>query len=111
MISSFVSFWKTMISSIRFRSSGRKTFFTSPMIRFFMSSYETPVSDSSTLNPSCVFLAIDDAPMFDVMMTIVFRKSTCRPWASVRRPSSSIWRRMLKTSGWAFSISSSSTTE
>ena len=38
LISSFVSFWNTMISSIRFRSSGRNIFFTSPMMRFFMSS-------------------------------------------------------------------------
>ena len=38
VISSFVSLWKTMTSSIRLRNSGRKTFFSSPMIRFFMSS-------------------------------------------------------------------------
>ena len=49
--------------------------------------------------------------MFEVMITIVFLKSTWRPWASVSRPSSSICRRMLNTSGCAFSISSSSTTE
>ena len=51
------------------------------------------------------------APMFEVMITIALRKSTVRPWASVSRPSSRIWSRMLKTSGWAFSISSSSSTE
>ena len=44
------------------------------------------------------------------MMMIVLRKSTRRPLASVRWPSSRIWSRMLKTSGWAFSISSSRTT-
>ncbi len=44
------------------------------------------------------------------MMT-VFLKSTDRPCESVSRPSSRIWSRMLKTSGWAFSISSNSTTE
>src|SRR3954454_964072 len=49
--------------------------------------------------------------MFEVMITIALRKSTVRPCASVRRPSSRICRRMLKTSGWAFSISSSSSTE
>ena len=48
--------------------------------------------------------------MFEVMITIVLRKSTVRPWASVSRPSSRIWSRMLKTSGCAFSISSSSRT-
>ena len=34
-----------------------------------------------------------------------------RPWESVSFPSSRIWRRMLNTSGCAFSISSSSSTE
>ena len=55
--------------------------------------------------------AMSLAPMFEVMITIVLRKSTVRPWASVSRPSSRIWSRMLKTSGCAFSISSSSSTE
>jgi len=30
--------WNTMTSSMRFRNSGRNTFFSSPMIRVFMSS-------------------------------------------------------------------------
>ena len=46
----------------------------------------------------------------EVMMSTVFVKSTVRPCPSVRRPSSSSWRSVLKTSGWAFSISSSRTT-
>ena len=50
------------------------------------------------------------APMFEVMITIACRKSTVRPCESVSRPSSRICRRMLKTSGWAFSISSSRST-
>ena len=33
-----------------------------------------------------------------------------RPWLSVMRPSASTCSRMLKTSGWAFSTSSNSTT-
>ena len=45
------------------------------------------------------------------MISTVLRKSTERPWLSVRRPSSRIWRSVLNTSGWAFSISSNSTTE
>ncbi len=45
------------------------------------------------------------------MMMTVFLKSTTRPWESVRRPSSRIWSRELKMSGWAFSTSSKSTTE
>ncbi len=44
-------------------------------------------------------------------MTTVFRKSTVRPWPSVRRPSSRSWSSTLKTSPCAFSISSKSTTE
>jgi hypothetical protein len=44
--------------------------------------------------------------MFEVMMMIVFLKSTVRPWLSVRRPSSRICRSVLKTSTCAFSISS-----
>ena len=42
---------------------------------------------------------------------IVLVKSTVWPWLSVSRPSSSTCSRMLNTSRWAFSISSSSTTE
>ena len=51
------------------------------------------------------------APMFDVMMTAVLRKSTLRPCASVTTPSSKICSRMFHTSSCAFSISSKSTTE
>ncbi len=110
LISSLDSLWKTMTSSIRLRNSGRKTFLSSPMIRFFMSSYVIPVSSSETAKPSGVLRAISEAPMFEVMITMAWRKSTVRPWASVSRPSSRICSRMLKTSGWAFSISSSSRT-
>ena len=49
--------------------------------------------------------------MFEVMISTMFLKSTVRPWPSVRRPSSITCSSTLKTSGWAFSISSSSTTE
>ena len=110
MISAFASLWKTMISSIRLSSSGRKTFFSSPITRPFISSYESPDS-SPTVKPKPVFFEIWAAPRFEVMITIVFRKSTRRPWASVSFPSSRIWRRMLNTSGWAFSISSRRSTE
>ncbi len=48
--------------------------------------------------------------MLDVMISTVLVKSTVRPCPSVSRPSSSTWSRMLNTSGWAFSNSSSSTT-
>ena len=43
-------------------------------------------------------------------MRIVLRKSTVRPWPSVSRPSSSTCSSTSKTSGCAFSTSSSSTT-
>ena len=49
--------------------------------------------------------------MLEVMIKIVFLKSTVRPWESVIRPSSSTCSNTLKTSGCAFSISSKSTTE
>ena len=39
---------------------------------------------------------------------MLLRKSTRRPLASVRWPSSNIWSSILKTSGWAFSTSSRS---
>ena len=41
---------------------------------------------------------------------IALRKSTVRPWPSVSRPSSSTWSSTSKTSGCAFSTSSSRTT-
>ena len=48
--------------------------------------------------------------MLEVMIRMVFLKSTVLPWESVIRPSSSTWRSTLNTSGCAFSISSNSTT-
>ena len=50
-------------------------------------------------------------PRFEVRIRIALRKSTVRPWPSVSRPSSSTCSRMSKTSGCAFSTSSSRTTE
>ncbi len=44
-------------------------------------------------------------------MINVFLKSTVLPLLSVNLPSSKIWSIILNTSGWAFSISSKSTTE
>src|SRR6266851_5239466 len=48
---------------------------------------------------------------FEVMMMMAFLKSTVLPKPSVSWPSSNTCNRMLKTSGCAFSISSSRTTE
>jgi len=54
---------------------------------------------------------IDCAPAFEVMMITVLEKSTFLPCESVICPSSNTWRRILNTSGCAFSISSNNTTE
>jgi hypothetical protein len=51
------------------------------------------------------------APMFDVMMMIVFLKSLVAEAAVVRWLSPKTCSRMLNRSGCAFSISSSRTTE
>ena len=90
-----------IVSSIRLRNSGRnavlRTFWISRRIRA-----SSPVPASSAM----IWL-----PRFEVMMMTVLRKSTVRPWPSVSRPSSRTWSSTLKTSRWAFSISSSRTTE
>ena len=52
-----------------------------------------------------------ERPRLDVITRITLRKSTVRPCPSVSRPSSSTCSRMSNVSGWAFSTSSSSTTE
>ncbi len=68
------------------------------------------VTDQGEIEPSvrkpkgCRWISA--VPRLLVMMTTVLRKSTVRPWPSVSRPSSRICSSALKTSGWAFSISS-----
>ena len=57
------------------------------------------------------FFSMKRAPMLEVMMMIAFLKSMVLPRPSVRCPSSKTCSNTLKTSGWAFSISSRSTTE
>ena len=103
------SAWNTTVASTRLRNSGRKARFSSsstfPFMRLYWASAVFACS-VSTLKPSADSLRIRSEPMLLVMTMIVFRKSTLRPFASVRWPSSKIWSRMLKTSGCAFSISS-----
>ena len=100
---SFVSGLNMMISSRRFKNSGRKC----PR-----SSFITAASHSGLISPSASMPSSRCAdPRFDVMMIIVFLKSTVRPCESVIRPSSSTCNRTLNTSGCAFSTSSNSTTE
>ncbi len=53
----------------------------------------------------------NSAPRFDVIIKMVFLKSTVRLCESVIRPSSSTCSKTLNTSGCAFSISSKRTTE
>ena len=71
-------------------------------------------SDSSLSiapKPSVVWRLMVEAPTLEVRMMIVLRKSILRPSESVIMPSSRIWSNRFITSGWAFSISSNSTTE
>ncbi|MNC88913.1 hypothetical protein D3C83_47860 [compost metagenome] len=58
-----------------------------------------------------VFFASDSAPALVVMTITMLRKSAFLPLLSVSVPWSITCSRMLKMSGCAFSISSSSTTE
>ena len=73
---------------------------------------------ASISSPACfervkpmVFLASDSAPALVVMTMQTLRKSAFLPLLSVRVPWSITCSRMLKMSGCAFSISSSSSTE
>ena len=94
---SFVNGLKKIMSSIRFKNSGLNLDFNS-FSTFSSFSLVTPLSKYSE-------------PILDVIIRIVFLKSTTRPIESVKRPSSSTCNKMLKTSGCAFSISSSKTIE
>ena len=90
-----VSRRKMTVSSTRFRNSGRNV---RRAARPRRARAGLGSSRSSRMNSE---------PAFEVMIRIALRKSTVRPWPSVRRPSSSTCSRTLKTSAWAFSISSS----
>ncbi|MNP04592.1 hypothetical protein D3C76_965110 [compost metagenome] len=89
----------TTTSSIRLMNSGRKCTFTASIT----------AARCASRSPTSSWICAE--PRLEVITTTVLRKSTVRPWLSVRRPSSSTCRRMLNTSGWAFSTSSISTTE
>ena len=98
-----------MTSSIRFRNSGRKLFFSSSVTRSRIRSYVTS-SLAEAAKPIPGPFCMSRVPRFEVMMMMVFLKSTLWPCESVRCPSSRICSSVLNTSGWAFSISSNSTT-
>jgi hypothetical protein len=107
----FASCWKMTMSVRRLRNSGLKARSVSSMMRslsFFVVAggiHAHVEADRGLLRCST------SAPTFEVRMMIVFRKSTDAAEQSVRRPSSRTCSRTLMTSGWAFSISSKSTTE
>ena len=72
---------------------------------------KAPEAPSLTLDPNGTAAVMVRAPTLEVMATIALRKSTRRPWPSVRHPSSSTCSSRFHTSACAFSISSSSTTQ
>ena len=88
---------------MRLRNSGRRN---SPRARMTFSRF---MSAAVLLKPR--EFSRRSLPALDVMTMTVFSKFTVRPWASVMRPSSKICSKMFSTSGWAFSISSNSSTE
>ncbi len=93
---------KRMIASSRLRNSGVNmrliSAISSPASRVFVK----PIDGR---------LPIASAPAFVVMMMMTLRKSALRPLLSVSVPWSMTCSRMLKMSGCAFSISSSSSTQ
>ena len=104
-----VSALNRMISSNRFRNSGLKVRLTSFLTR--SSTLSEIMSSLVDWKPRPSRFCKWRAPMFEVMMMMAFLKSTVLPKPSVSWPSSNTCNRMLKTSGCAFSISSSRTTE
>ncbi len=90
-----------MVASRRLRNSGVN-------IRL-ISAISSPCS-RAVVKPM-VALFIVSAPALVVMMMITLRKSALRPLLSVSAPWSITCSRILKMSGCAFSISSSSSTQ
>ena len=92
---------KETMASKRLRNSGVKN--------FLISAISSP--DSRALVKPMVDFCIASAPALVVMMMITLRKSVLRPLLSVKVPWSITCKRILKISGWAFSISSSKSTQ
>ena len=90
-----------IVSSIRFKNSGLKC----PRNKFITCSFTASGIVPSPVTPS----KRSCEPMLLVIIKTVFLKSTTRPLESVKRPSSNTCSKILKTSGWAFSISSNKT--
>jgi hypothetical protein len=108
-VRSRVSGWKTMISSRRLMNSGRKWRSISLLISDVLHLLVVAVLVAAP-KPNAAPPLIRSAPMLLVMIRITLRKSTCGRTSRSGGPSSMICSSMLKTSGCAFSISSSSTT-
>ena len=98
-----VSGWNITVSSMRLRNSGRNASFAAERMR------SSAAAGSAAVKP--MPRRELPAPRFDVITSTVFVKSTVRPSPSVSRPSSMTCSSTFQTSGCAFSISSSSTTE
>ncbi|MNY59166.1 hypothetical protein D3C86_1955800 [compost metagenome] len=92
---------KLMVASRRLRNSG--------VNMRLMSAISSPCSRALVKPIVARFMV--SAPAFVVMMMITLRKSARRPLLSVSAPWSITCSRILKISGCAFSISSSSSTQ
>ena len=109
--------WSNIItSSTLFRNSGGNVLFRAFCIMPLEYSELMPPTylSSETLlsNPTPLPKSLSwRVPTFEVIIIIVFLKSTFLPNPSVRRPSSSTCSSRLNTSWCAFSISSNSTME
>ena len=80
--------WKTMVSSTRFKNSGRKVCLSSAMTASFTA--ESPSRAPGEKPSAGRFSVMALAPTFEVMTTMVLRKSARRPAESVSLPSSMI---------------------
>ncbi len=100
-----------IISSTLFKNSGLK-YFLSSSLTWCAAAFSRSSSPESAEKPTdSLRLARKRAPIFDVIIITVFRKSVFLPSESVRKPSSRTLNSRLKTSASAFSISSKSTIE
>ena len=95
-----------MMSSIRFKNSGRTVCLSNPRTSTLAASRALSRSLIASKRSWITLL-----PILEVMIIMVFLKSATRPLLSVRRPSSRTCNKILKVSGCAFSISSNKTTE
>ena len=103
-MTSIVSALKVMTASSRLRNSGLKTLSMALLPRL-------PASRATSLEKPIIPPLISREPAFDVMIRIDCRKSALRPVLSVSVAWSITCSRILKRSGWAFSISSSNSTQ